>query len=469
MSVPTRLVAEQAPAPALTAELHDADRLPALAPALRAAADAHDTPLYVTDLPTLDRCAAEIESAFPGPWLRRYSLKANGLPALVRRLARRGWGGNVVSAGEWRLARRAGLPNAEISFEGIGKTDRELEAVVRAALDGQPLRWLCVESADEVRALSRLGRDLGAGRRGRPPVGILVRLNPQVEPETTAGLAVGRMTSKFGLTAAEVRQLRLAGAFDDPGICLRGVHVHVGSQLAGVQAWTGGARAALGVWAELRERYGDQVDTVDFGGGFPSGLAAAPSPAGFRLALDDLIATQKLAVPARVAIEPGRSVVAASGWILARVLHVRSRGHRQQVVIDAGMTELIRPSLYGARHCVYAVSGRRAPGDLLDTAVEGPVCESSDTFGVHRLPVLRRGISSPSPARAPTHRPRAAGTTAVPVRPSCSSMPTAISNSPALVSRCAGGASAGPEPVRGGHRDNRTLGNRRTHQRCSHG
>jgi diaminopimelate decarboxylase len=86
----------------------------------------------------------------------------------VRRLARRGWGGNIVSAGEWRLARRAGLPNAAISFEGIGKTDQELRAVVRAALDGQPLRWLSVESADELQALSRLCRDLGLdGAAGR--------------------------------------------------------------------------------------------------------------------------------------------------------------------------------------------------------------------------------------------------------------------------------------------------------------
>jgi diaminopimelate decarboxylase len=397
VSAPSARVAEPGPAPAVparpapavTAGSRDADRLSALAPALRAAADSYDTPLYVTDLQTLDRCAAEIESAFPQPWLRQYSLKANGLPALVRRLAHRGWGGNVVSAGEWRLARRAGLPNAVISFEGIGKTDRELGMVVRAALDGQPVRWLCVESADEVQALSRAARDLGAGRHGRPSVDVLARLNPQVEPETTAGLAVGRMTSKFGLTAVEVRQLCLAGAFDAPGICLRGIHVHVGSQLAGVQAWTDGARAALGLWAQLREQRGDDVDTVDFGGGFPSGVAAAPSPAGFRQALDDLIATQNLAVPPRLAIEPGRSVVAASGWILTRVLHVRCRGHRQQVVIDAGMTELIRPALYGARHLVYPVSS--APGELLDTAVEGPVCESSDTFGVHQLPALRRG------------------------------------------------------------------------------
>jgi diaminopimelate decarboxylase len=413
VSTPTLLVAEPRPGPAVIADPPGAGRLAALAPAFRAAADAYATPQYVTDLGTLDRCAAEVESAFPQPWLRQYSLKANGLPALVRRLARRGWGGNVVSAGEWRLARRAGLPNAAISFEGIGKTDSELRMVVRAALDGQPLRWLSVESADELRALIRQAQSLDAGWHGQPSVGVLVRLNPQVDPETTAGLAVGRMSSKFGLTAGEIRQLSRAGAFDDPGICLRGVHVHVGSQLAGVRAWTDGARAALEVWAQLREQCGDHVDTVDFGGGFPSGAnlshlpisyqqdvggrdedekgPQAPGPAAFRRALDDLIADQKLAVPPGVAIEPGRHVVAASGWILARVLHVRYRGGRQQAVIDAGMTELIRPALYGARHPVHLVSGRVEPGELLETAVEGPVCESSDTLGMHWLPALRRG------------------------------------------------------------------------------
>ena len=96
-------------------------------------------------------------------------------------------------------------------------------------------------------------------------------------------------------------------------------------------------------------------------------------------------------MPSRVAIEPGRYVVAASGWVLARVLHVRCRGDRQQAVIDAGMTELIRPALYGARHPVYPVSSGWAQGELLETSVEGPVCESSDTLGVHWLPALRRG------------------------------------------------------------------------------
>jgi len=188
------------------------------------------------DMVAVAQAAEQAEAAFPGPWVLQYSLKANDLPAIAAFLASRGWGGNVVSAGEWQHAADAGLDNSVISFEGIGKTDQELRMVVRAAMDGQPLRWLSVESADELQALIRQGQNLEAGWHGQLSVGVLVRLNPQVEPETTAGLAVGRPASKFGLTADEVRQLSLAGAFDDPGICLRGVHVHVGSQLAGVQA-----------------------------------------------------------------------------------------------------------------------------------------------------------------------------------------------------------------------------------------
>ena len=189
MSTRSLLAPGPRPAPAVIAGSPRADRLLALAPAFRAAADTYDTPLYVTDLETLDRCAADLESAFPEPWLRQYSLKANGLPALVRRLACRGWGGNVVSAGEWRLARRAGLPNAAISFEGIGKTDQELWMVVRAALDGHPLRWLSVESADELQALSRVCRDLKAGRRGQPPV------HQPARPGTTAAPVPPRCSS----------------------------------------------------------------------------------------------------------------------------------------------------------------------------------------------------------------------------------------------------------------------------------
>jgi diaminopimelate decarboxylase len=357
---------------------------PASEEALIEAARRFGTPTYVMDIAELERSAAAVERAFGGPWLRHYSLKANDSPALVRRLADRGWGANVVSAGEWALARRAGLGNSAITLEGIGKTDAVLDAVARVAAEGEPLRWVALESADEALALARLCREHGLGRGGLPPVDVLLRLNPQVEPETQAGLAVGRITSKFGMTGEEARALARVLA-RGPAVRVRGVHVHVGSQLAGVEAWRQGAGAAQELLGDLRAVCGDGPDTVDCGGGFPVGGPELPGPIAFRQALGDLSGK------VRWAIEPGRHVVGRAGWILAQVLHVRQRGDRQQVVIDAGMTELIRPALYGAHHAVHSLTATADQHEAVTTDVEGPVCESADSFGRHKLPPLRRG------------------------------------------------------------------------------
>ncbi|NRQ35465.1 hypothetical protein HII36_27075 [Nonomuraea sp. NN258] len=351
-------------------------------PALAEAARTYGTPLYVTDVAELNQRAALVEDAFPDPWIRQYSLKANDDPAIVRRLAERGWGGNVVSSGEWRLAREAGLPNSAITLEGIGKTDEVLREVVAAAAAGEPLRWVALESADEAVALAAMC----AQARLDHPVEVLLRLNPQVEPETLAGLAVGKAASKFGMTADEIRELAGSPFARTPGLVVRGVHVHVGSQLNGVTAWAQGAAAAVELAAELNALLGT-VDTVDFGGGFPAGDGDLPAPADFRAAVEETLAHPLL--PARLAIEPGRALVAASGWLIASVLHVRRRGGRQQAVIDAGMTELVRPALYGARHPIHALDP--VAGEPEPTGVEGPICESADSFGLHDLPPLRRG------------------------------------------------------------------------------
>src|SRR5664280_3500594 len=131
------------------------DRLGVLAPTLRAIARRFGTPIYVTDIATLEAAARSVSAAFPAPWERRYSAKANDLPALMARLAGLGFGANVVSRGEWALATRAGIPNADITLEGIGKTDADLRAAARAAAAGMPLHWVALESADEAAALAR--------------------------------------------------------------------------------------------------------------------------------------------------------------------------------------------------------------------------------------------------------------------------------------------------------------------------
>lgn len=389
-----------APGPAAPPAL---DASPSLAASLREAAEHFGTPVAVTSVAVLEAAAAELAAAFPNPWLRAYSLKANDVPAIVARLGALGLGGNVVSAGEWAAARAAGLPNARITLEGIGKTPADLRAAVRAAADGEPLRWVAVESPEELDALAGMARRAGLGRGGRPPLDVLLRLNPDVSPETHAGLAVGHGSSKFGMAGTELTAA-VAGLVPDGPLRARGIHIHVGSQLGAVDAWRDAVRRGLAVLALVGAGRAD-FDTFDVGGGFPVGEpGAVPSPVRFaREAAAALAAIPAERRARRLAVEPGRFLVARAGWLVARVLHVRARpGADRIVVIDAGMTELIRPALYGARHPVVALTSLGRPVDGLGTGarpvapaaparVDGPVCESTDTFGNHDLPPLRRG------------------------------------------------------------------------------
>ena len=372
------------------------DRLAEIAPALRTAARRFGTPAYVTDLASLEAAVADLGAAFPDPWLRQYSVKANDVPAVVAAATASGdLGANVVSRGEWAAATRAAVPNDRITLEGIGKTDTDLRAAVRVARDGRPLRWVSLESPEEAAALAAIARRMAA-----PRLDVLYRLNPDVAPETQPGLAVGAGGSKFGMTEMEVADAIERGGGPDGPLRSRGIHLHVGSQLGAVDAWRDAVRVGLAVAALWRGSI-ETFDTLDVGGGFPVfGLDdPAPGPARFARELPPLLdAIPADRRPTRLAIEPGRYVVARAGWLLARVLHVRDRGGRQ-VVLDAGMTELIRPALYGARHRIVALTslgpcrGRRpaARCGREPAAVEGPICESTDSLGIHDLPPLRRG------------------------------------------------------------------------------
>jgi diaminopimelate decarboxylase len=378
------------------------DRLPEIAEALRVAARRFGTPAYVTDVASIDAATAALTAAFPDPWIRQYSVKANDVAAVVAAvcgMGGAGLGANVVSRGEWATASRAGVPNARITLEGVGKTDADLRAAARASRDGDPLLWVAVESVDELAVLASLAGAAGLAR----PLDVLLRLNPDVAPETHDSLAVGRGASKFGLTETELTEAADAFA-GSRGVRLRGVHLHVGSQLGAVDAWRDAVRRALAIVALVRGGLGD-FDTLDVGGGFPVRPLGEPGPEPERFARELPLLLEALPAdrrPRRLAIEPGRYLVGRAGWLVARVLHVRPRAGRQ-VVLDAGMTELIRPALYGARHDIVALTSlgapvdhaARLPGPGADDAepvdVHGPICESTDALGEHLLPPLRRG------------------------------------------------------------------------------
>jgi diaminopimelate decarboxylase len=378
----------------------EADPLPRIAGALREAAARSGTPVAVTDVATLEAAAAAVRAAFPDPWLRAFSVKANDVPGVVAALRPLGFGANVVSRGEWAVAAAAGFANASVTLEGVGKSDVDLRAAVAAARRGDPLRWVAVESPDELDALATQARRLPGGRS----VDVLFRLNPAVEPETLAGLAVGAPASKFGMTADELTAA-VASAMTARGLVPRGIQLHVGSQLGAVDAWRDAVRRGLALLALLRG--GDhRFDTLDVGGGFPVAPLGEPAPGPERFARELpalLAAIPEGRRPARLAIEPGRALVARAGFLVGRVLHVRERGGRQ-VVVDVGMTELIRPALYGARHPIVALTSLGRPvdpapattgaaihPDASPARVEGPICESTDHLGEHDLPPLRRG------------------------------------------------------------------------------
>jgi diaminopimelate decarboxylase len=315
---------------------------------------------------------------------------------VIAAVAANGFGANVVSRGEWAQATRAGVPNERTTLEGIGKTTADLRAAARAAADGRPLRWIALESPEETAVLA------AEARRARAPrLDVLYRLNPDVAPETLTGLAVGAGGTKFGMTETEIAAAVDAGGGPDGPLRSRGIHLHVGSQLGAIDAWRDAVRKALALAALWRGSVAT-FDTVDLGGGFPVAPAGEPAPGPERFARElgpllEAVPTDRR--PTRLAVEPGRVVVARAGWLVARVLHVRDRSGRQ-VVLDAGMTELIRPALYGARHPIRALTslGRpvdgadgRGPTDLAPARVEGPICESTDALGTHDLPPLERG------------------------------------------------------------------------------
>jgi diaminopimelate decarboxylase len=367
--------------------------------ALRTAAGRFGTPVFVTDVAAIADASRAVAAAFPDPILRQYSVKANDVERVVAAVASHGHGANVVSRGEWSIATRAGVPNSRITLEGIGKTPADLRTAALAAARGDPPLWVALESPEEAAALAAVVR-----RSGAPRVDVLFRLNPDVAPETLAGLAVGAGATKFGMTETEIAAAIDAGGGADGSLRPRGIHLHVGSQLGAVDAWRDAIRKALALAALWRGSL-DTFDTVDLGGGFPVGPTGEPAPSPERFArelrplLDGVPADRR---PTRLAIEPGRFLVARSGWLVAHVLHARDRAGRQ-VVLDAGMTELIRPALYGAHHPVRALTslgrplggvprGRGGAHDGVEpTRVEGPICESTDALGTHDLPPLRRG------------------------------------------------------------------------------
>ena len=299
-----------------------------------------------------------------------YAVKANDHLAVLALFAQEGAGADVVSEGELRKARHAGIPARRIVFSGVGKSPREL----RLAL-AEDIGQINVESAEELEMLSALAA--AEGRTAR----VALRVNPDVDAGTHAKISTGRSHDKFGIPFDEAAAL-YARAAALPGIRPVGLAVHIGSQILSLAPY----RDAFGRLAELvrtLRQQGLPVDSVDCGGGL--GIPYRNEPAPGIDALAGAIRGVFHNLDLRLAVEPGRWLVGPAGVLLASVVLAKQTPSTRFVVLDAAMNDLVRPAMYDAWHGIVPVSAADAMAPLSPADIVGPVCETGDTFARSRL------------------------------------------------------------------------------------
>ncbi|UZK68868.1 diaminopimelate decarboxylase [Sphingomonas sp. S1-29] len=336
---------------------------------VEAIAEAVGTPVYIYSRATLERHAQVFRQAVApaGRTHVAYAVKANPNLAVLKVLAGQGYGADVVSGGEMARALAAGMAPGDIVFSGVGKTRDELTAGLDAGI-GQ----FNLELEEEGRVLGALA----AARGQRAPA--TLRVNPDVDAGTHAKISTGRAENKFGVAIDQAPAMfdRLA---KEPGLNLRGVAVHIGSQLADLAPLERAFERVGQLVAELRAA-GHAISHVDLGGGLGVPYRPGetlPEPAAFGA----MVARVTAGWDVTLMFEPGRVIAGNAGVLLTRVVWVKPSSGHPYVIVDAAMNDLARPALYDAYHDFVAV---RPTGQRLTANIAGPVCESGDTFAMGR-------------------------------------------------------------------------------------
>ena len=369
-------------------------------------ADTVGTPSWVYSAGTLRARYRALDTALKDAGLHarpHYAVKANDHLAVIALLAREGAGADVVSEGELRRARRAGVPAAHIVYSGVGKSARELTLALT-----EDIGQINVESAEELAMLSAIATGLGRTAR------VALRVNPDVEAGGHAKISTGRATDKFGIAYDEAAAL-YAHAAAPPGIQPIGLATHIGSQILDLAPYRD-AYARIATLVRTIREAGHRVDSVDCGGGLgiPYRNQPAPSPAGLAGAIRAAFHNMDVTL----ALEPGRWLVGPAGLLLASVVLVKQTPLTRFVVLDAAMNDLVRPAMYDAWHGIVPVSAVDAVGPLSAADIVGPICESGDTFARDRqmpplapsarVAILDAGAYGAVMSSAYNARPRAA-------------------------------------------------------------
>jgi diaminopimelate decarboxylase len=330
----------------------------------------YGTPLYVYSRAAIRNRYEELSRALsPVPHLIAYSVKANGNLAVLRALAEMGAGADIVSGGELDRALRAGIPPERIVFSGVGKTDVELAAGIAAGIYA-----FNVESEQELEHLSELATLSGG------TAAVALRVNPNIEsPTPHAYTRTGHAATKFGVPIGDALRL-YARAASLPGVRVRGIDFHVGSQLLDAEPYSRALSQVMALVAQLRAS-GTELEFVDVGGGL--GIAYADEEGISARSFADAILPQLADSGLRLLVEPGRFLVGEAGVLLTRVLVRKEGGGRCFLVADAGMSDLLRPSHYSGYHAIEPVAPRIGEERRVD--VVGPICETGDFLALDRM------------------------------------------------------------------------------------
>jgi diaminopimelate decarboxylase len=338
------------------------------------------TPFYVYSTATLTRhYRLFTEALAPLPHLVCFAIKSLSNVAVLKVLGDQGAGMDVVSGGEYRRARAAGVPGERIVFSGVGKTRDEM----RLALEGG-IRQFNVESEPELRALSQVALSLGV------VAPITIRVNPDVDARTHAKIATGKSENKFGIPIARASAV-YAEAAALPGLDVVGIDVHIGSQLTELAPFEQAYLKVADLTRQLRSE-GHDIRRLDLGGGlgipYTRSNEAPPLPMDYGALIKRTLGD----LGCEIEIEPGRLISGNAGLLVASVIYDKQGEGRDFLILDAAMNDLVRPSMYDAHHDIIPVVEPAPGAERLPYDVVGPVCETGDTFARGRdLPRLAEG------------------------------------------------------------------------------
>ncbi len=356
-----------------------------------ALAGAHGTPLYVYSARTILEHYAKLRDAFTaksGPPVICYSVKANSNLSILNMMAKEGAGFDVVSGGELYRALKVGADPKKIVYAGVGKSDEEIVAGLRAGI-----LLFNIESEEELENVDRLAGKL------RKVADVALRINPDVDPDTHVYISTGKRESKFGVDLRRAEEV-LNEARHFKHVRMAGLHVHIGSQITKSDPYEDTLKRLLQFLPRARA-LGHPLEWLDMGGGFGIWYKEKSARTAAEIAAVCMPIIAKTGL--KLLLEPGRYIVGNAGILLTRVLYVKDSGDKKFVICDAGMHDLIRPALYGAYHRIWPaatdpdVKGEppdeeRWQGPAATCDVVGPICESADFLAKDRkLPPVKRG------------------------------------------------------------------------------